>query len=171
MRNNTIRRLVCLALLLALVCGTAAAAEFSFRSGVNWSTTTEQMLAAEGVSAGDGSYNEKLYNGYRFFYLKAQNVYYVYRDEQLLQAYAVLPMDAYAAELERQTAMNGAPSGAEAEPVETLWNMLYPGGLAPGAATDVAAWRFSDGTLAALFTTGGKTCMTYFNEQNILSGV
>ncbi len=170
MRNNTIRRLVCLALLLALVCGTAAAADFSFRNGVAWSTTADQMLSAEGAAAGDGSYNEKLYNGYRFFYLKAQNVYYVYRGEQLLQAYAVLPMDAYAAELERQTALLGAPAGAEAEAVEALWNSLYPGGLTPGAAADTVTWRLSDGTLAALFITGGKTCVSYFNEQQIVSG-
>lgn len=170
MANNTFRRLSCLALLLALLCGTAAAADFSFRSGVDWSTASEQMLSAEGISAGDGSYNEKLHNGYRFFYLKGQSVYYVYRGEQLLQAYTVLPADAYAAELDRQTARYGTPAGDLAEAVETLWNSLYPGGLAPGAAADVVAWRLSDGTLAALFVTGGKTCMTYFNEQRILSG-
>lgn len=170
MANNTIRRIFCLALLLALICDTAAAAEFSFRSGVAWSTASEQMLAAEGLAAGDGSYNETLFNGYRFFYLKGQGVYYVYQGEQLLQAYTVQSADAYAAELDRQTARYGPPAGDLAEAVETLWNTLIPGGLAPGAAADVAAWRLSDGTLAALFVMGGKTCMTYFNEHMIPGG-
>ncbi|MBE0601485.1 MAG: hypothetical protein IH607_06820 [Firmicutes bacterium] len=157
-------------MLILAVSSAASAAEFSFRSGITWNTTPEQMLSAEGLAPGDGSYNEKPHNGYRFFYLKAHNVYYVYRGEQLLQAYTVLSADAYAAELDRRTALYGAPNGAEAQAVEALWNSLYPGGLTPGAAADTATWRLSDGTLAALFLAGGETCMSYFNEQSILAG-
>lgn len=169
MRNQPFRRLFCLVLLLTSVCGLASAADFSFRGGISWSTAPEQMLAAEGVTA--GGYTQQEENGYSFFYIKGKNAYYVYRDQQLLQAYTVQQADAYADLLEAQTAQLGTPAEVSAEVISALVNRINGDGtLLSQELTSLAGWHLSDGTLAALFMLGGKTYMTYFNEQAIAGG-
>ena len=173
MIHNPFRRLAGLALALVLLCGIAfAGTAFSFRGGIDWNTTSKQMLVAEGISEDDGSYNEEYINGYYFYYLKAQNVYYVYRiysidSEQLLQAYTVQSADAYAQTLEAQTARYGAPAEVSADTVAALWNTFLPNAVMPDAITNLLGWQLSDGTLVALFILEGKTCLAYFNQQQM----
>ena len=160
------RKLICLALCLLLLCGTAFAdASFSFRDGVTWSTTPAQMLAAEGVD--DSGVNKHDDNGYTYYYLKGQNVYYVYRGEQLVQAYRVESGGAYAAALERLTSRYGTPADVAADTVASLWNALVPGGLSTDQITGLSAWRLSDSTLATLFMIDGAACTAFFQEQRI----
>ena len=164
-----VRRLLGLTLAIALLYSCAAAdTAFSFRNGITWDTTADGMIAVEGVSAGE--YNREEYNGYTFFYLKAENVYYVFRENLPVLAYAAVPGGAYDAELERQTARYGAPADIAADTVSLLLNRLIPNSPAPGDFSALAAWRLADGTLAALFTVGSESYMAYFHEQRILGG-
>ncbi|HPJ03795.1 MAG TPA: hypothetical protein PKU80_13290 [Candidatus Limiplasma sp.] len=168
MTHNPFRRLAGLALALVLLCGTAfAGTAFSFRSGIDWTTAPAQMLAAEGVSEDDGSYNEEYINGFYFYYLKAQNAYYVFRGELLLQAYTVQAADAYAQTLEAQTVRYGAPVEVSADTVAALWNTFVPNAVMPEMLSNLIGWQLSDGTLAALFILEGKACMAYFNQQQM----
>ena len=163
------RKLICLVLCLLLLCGTAFAdASFSFRDGVTWSTTPAQMLAAEGVD--DSGVNKHDGNGYTYYYIKGKDVYYVFRGEQLVQAYTIRSGSAYDAALERLTARYGAPADVPADTVTTLINSLVPNSVMPGTLGSLAAWRLSDGTLATLFTFDGLTCTVYFHEQRIVNG-
>jgi len=174
-RNAIYRKTTAFALaLVLLLCATATgSAAFSFRGGVTWDTTVDQMLAAEGLSEAD--YNQKELGGYTFFYLKGKNVYYVYRNvsgtDMLVQAYTVLSAEAYAAKLETLTAQFGAPADIEADTIITLMDTIYgSGSVTAGELTAFTAWRLADGTLAALFATGGAAYMAYFHEQRILNG-
>lgn len=163
------RSFLCLSLALLLAFGAAAAdTAFSFRNGITWSTAPAQMLFAEGL--GESGVNQHSDRGYSYYYLKGQDVYYVFRGEQLVQAYAVLPGGAYAGELERLSAQYGPPAEGSADRVAALWNTLVPGGLSPEMLGALSTWKLSDGTLAALFAADGKTCAAYFHEQRILGG-
>jgi len=153
-----------LCLLLLLPALAAAGTAFSFR-GVTWDTTPAQMMAAEGIAEGDGSYNCGEYNGFTNYYLKSQNVYYVFRGEQLATAYALVSgaYDAKAAEL---TTAYGDPAEVAADTVSALLNRLSPN----STFSNLTAWRLSDGTLAALVAVGGETYVIYFNEQRVSGG-
>ena len=172
MKQKTLRIFIAITCAALLLFANAAASgiPFSFRGGVTWDTASTQMLALEGLTENDGSYNREEYNGYIFFYLRAQNVYYVYRGDVLVQAYTVKPESAYAAQLETATAAYGAPVEIDANEVALLWNTLVPGSVTLDALRMLSAWQLPDGTLAALFVLDGKTCMAYFHPQRILGG-
>lgn len=164
-----LRKLFCLVLILPLFCGTAAAdTAFSFRNGVTWDTTPQQMLAAEGLS--ESGVNKHDGNGYTYYYLRGQDVYYVFRGERLVQAYTVQSGSAYDAALERLKALYGAAADVSADTVTALLNILVPSSVMPSTLGSLAAWRLSDGTLAALFIIDGACCTAYFHEQRILGG-
>ncbi len=168
-KHRTLWSVFALVLVLAVVSTAAADTAFSFRGGITWNTTPEQMLAAEGVTS-DG-YTQQEENGHSFFYIKGKNAFYVYRDQQLLQAYTTQSADAYAGLLESRTAQLGAPVAFSADQISALINALNGAGtMIPQEITNLAAWYMPDGTLAALFMLGGKVCMTYFNEQAIAGG-
>jgi hypothetical protein len=154
---------VCFSLLLPALA--AADTAFSFRNGITWDTTVSQMMAAEGITEGDGTYNTGAYNGFTNYYLKAHNVYYVFRGDQLATAYA-LASDPYAATAAGLTALYGAPADVSADTVATLLNQLSPN----SSFSDLTAWSLSDGTLAALLTVGGEAYVVYFNVQRITDG-
>ena len=154
-----------LAVLLLSACALAAAGTaFSFRSGITWDTAVAQMMAAEGLTEGDGTYNREEYNGYTFFYLKAKDVYYVYRGDRPVMAYALLPDGGYAAQQQTMTALYGAAAGISADTVGALLNKLIPGSY----FADLTTWRLDDGSIAALYTIDGKSYQAYIHEQRIL---
>ena len=158
-----------LAVFLLSACAAASATAFSFRSGITWNTTVEGMMAAEGLTDGDGTYNRKPYGGYTNFYLKTHNVYYVFRDDLLVMAYALLSggSDAYAAQKEQQAAVYGAPADVSADTVSSLLNPLFPGIY----FSELTAWRLDDGTLVALIVVNGENYLAYINEQRISSAM
>jgi hypothetical protein len=160
--------LAALTLLFLFACASAAASSFSFRSGVTWDTTPAQMLAAEGLQEGDGSYNRQEYGDYTYFYLKTADIYYVFRGEQPVMAYSLPSPDAFSAELERLTALYGPPADITADTVATLLNLVIPDSAGPGDITGLSAWRLSDGTLAAMFAIGDFNFQIYFHEQRIV---
>ena len=167
--KHTVRLIsaLCLALALLLFAGVADAAAFAFR-GITWDSSVAQMMEAEGLTEGDGKYNYHYGNGYDFYYLKAKNVYYVFRSDQPVIAYTVLSGGAYAGELENKTAAYGAPAEIGADTVCALINAVQGAGTVSSEdLANLAAWRLSDGTLAALFGIGGDTYMVYFQEQRI----
>jgi hypothetical protein len=125
------------------------------------------MMAAEGLTEGDGTYNQQPRNGYEFFYLKASKTYYVFREDQLVMAYTEASAGAYDGELERKTAQYGTPADVSADTVSALLNRLLPGSATAADFSSLTAWRLSDGTLAALFVIGGDSFMAYFHEQRI----
>ena len=159
-------RMTCLLIALLLTPVWAGAA-FSYRNGVTWNTTVDGMLAAENLTEA-GQYNREDYNGYTFFYLRAAQVYYVFRGDQPLMAYAQLPSDGYAAALESQTAQYGEPADISADTVSVLLNALLPGSY----FSNLTAWRLNDGTVVALLTndSDGQNYIAYFNEQGINGG-
>ena len=159
-----------LAFLLLISCASASASSFSFSNGITWDTTPAQMLAAEGVQEGGGGYNEQAFEGYTFFYLKAADIYYVFRGDSLVMAYSLLPRGAFDAALAEQAALYGAPADIPADTVGTLLNLVIPDSAGPGDVGDLAAWRLPDGTLAALFAIGELNFRVYFHEQRILAG-
>lgn len=170
MRHARQRIFQVLTLLLLLVCATAGASSFSFRSGITWDTTPEQMLLVEGLQEGDGNYNRNDYGGYTFFYLKAADSYYVFRGEQPVIAYSLLSLGSFAAELDRLNALYGAPADIAADTVAALLNLVIPDSAGPGDITGLSAWRLSDGTLAAMFVLGDVNFQIFFQEERIMEG-
>jgi hypothetical protein len=170
MRHTRIRRLICIMAALAFLCGTAAAGtEFSFRGGVTWDMTSEQVLAAEGLRTGD--YNLKTIGDYTYCYLVGKNVYYAFENDMLVQAYTVQPGGAYAAELERLTALYGMPAEGSADTAAALWNAVLPdSSIASGDLSAVEGWQLSDGTLAFLYLIDGGACTAFYDQQRILGG-
>jgi hypothetical protein len=169
MRKLKIILRVSLSLALLLPLSSAAAGTgFAFRGGINWGTTVAEMMAAEGLQDGGGAYNSVPYGGYTNFYLKTQNVYYVFRDDLLVMAYALLPggADAYAAQKEQQAAVYGAPADISPDTFNTLMNLMFPGAY----FAELTTWRLDDGTLVALVTTNGENYLIYINEQRIPDG-
>lgn len=174
MKQLRFRRIAGLTLVFLLVFSFAAAGTaFLFRGGITWDTTVAGMMAAEGLRDGGGNFNREDRNGFTFFYLKTENVYYVFRGDLLMTAYSLLPggSDAYAAEQNRQAVLYGAPADVPADTVSALLNLLLPGSTAPDDFERLTAWRLSDGTLAALFSVGGENYLAYLHEQRILGGV
>jgi hypothetical protein len=170
-RNWFLAGATLLCFILLLMGSAAAEGAFSFRNGVAWDTGVDGMMAAEGLREGDGSYNQHDDNGYTYFYLKAADVYYVFRDGRLVNAYARLSDGKYADEAQRQAALNGAPADVSADTISTLLNTLVPGRAAPVDFSELTVWRLPDGTLTALFTVDGVHYIAYFHEQRILNGV
>lgn len=176
MRNRKPHTIIGLLLALSLLFGCIAAADgtFLFRNGIIWDTTVAQMMAAEGLTEGDGTYNRQPYNGYTFFYLGNRDggvdVSYVYRGNEPVMVYAVRSGDAYAAKYERLAGMYGAPADVSADTVSMLQNQLLPGRTIPGDFFYLVAWRLDDGTLAALFIIDGECFEAYFHERRILGG-
>lgn len=171
MRKHGTRTLagLSLALLLLFACAVADTA-FSFRNGITWDTAPSQMLAAEGLREGDESFNQQDYNGLTFFFLKTEGIYYVFRGEQPIMAYSLPSQDVFLAELERLTALYGAPADVTADTVAVLLNRVIPDSAESCDISDLAAWRLSDGTLAAMFAIGVGNFLVYFHEQRILAG-
>ncbi len=165
------KKLWCVILFLALVplfSTASAGTSFVFRNGINWGTTVAGMLAAEGLQEGGGAYNNVPYGGYMNFYLKTQNVYYVFRDDLLVMAYAQLPggAEAYAAQKEQQIALFGAPADVSADTVSALMDPMFPGTY----FSELTTWRLDDGTLVALIAVNRENYMAYIHEQRILGG-
>lgn len=168
MRKSKIILSVSLSLVLLLLLPAAMAdTAFSFRNGVTWDTTIAEMMAAEGLQEGDGTYNRREDNGFIFFYLKSKQVYYVFRGDRLVNAYSPMAGGTYAAQLEQQTARYGAPADISADTVSNLLNLMRPNSTAPDDFSDLTTWRLDDGTLAALFTINGESYMAYFHQQRI----
>lgn len=162
-------------LILLIFAAPAAAASFSFR-GVTWDSSPAQMMAAENLTEGDGSYNREQFNGYTFYYLGRQSenggvVSYVFRGDTLVLAYTQLAAGGYAAELDRQSAALGSPADVSADTVSGLINAVMPGNTSPGDFSALTVWRLSDGTLAALFTISGESFMGYIDERRIGNGL
>ena len=156
-----------LAVLLLSACALAAAGTaFSFRNGITWDTTAAQMMAAEGLTEDDGTYNREERNGVTFFYLKKKDVYYEFSGDQLVTAYVLTSGgdEAYSARREEQTALYGEPAAVSADTVSMLLNATLPNRASPADFQQLTAWRLDDGTLAALFTIGGRNYMAYFHN-------
>ncbi len=171
MKKFRLRGILCLSLALTVLFACASAdTAFTYRSGITWDTTPSQMLAAEGLREGDESFNQQDYNGLTFFFLKTEGIYYVFRGEQPIMAYSLPPQDVFLAELERLTALYGAPADVTADTVATLLNLVIPDSAESGDISDLAAWRLSDGTLAAMFTMDSVNFQIYFHEPRISGG-
>ncbi|MBN1777323.1 MAG: hypothetical protein JW811_04295 [Clostridiales bacterium] len=175
-----IYRIFILFLALALFTADAAAAEgtFTFRNGVTWDTTPEEMLNAEGLRLSSARVHSRDYNGYSFISIKEEgmddeSVFYIFREGELFMAYTTLPKDTgtvgvFDDAAAKYSVLYGTPVEMPGEVLSMMYNIFVPGSTVPEDFGRLLAWWLSDGTLAVLLGFRGTNVMSYLHEQRIL---
>jgi hypothetical protein len=170
---------VALALVLLCAIGAAEDTAFTFRTGITWDTTLDDLLAAEGLRIGDAEFRQKQYNGFDFYYVLnpasgSGDAYYIYRGglpvmvyEPLLKDTKAIPVFDRAAEA--YAAGHGAPGELTAADFEALMRIIWPEGITQGSVRRVAGWRLKDGTLAVLFDFQAYNYMGYVHQERLLA--
>ena len=148
---------------------------FSFRNGVTWESTWDEVIQAENAS----DYYEPNANCINFPKVLVSNyssaLRYVFEDEQLVSIYYCLvydwDQDDYSYLTEALTYKYETPSPASPERLLTLMNCIDESD--DYEINELTNWAMEDGTYIAIFKMDGQPYIMYFNEEKLLrlSGV
>lgn len=182
------RTLVMLLWLLAFICGaTVVLGEevtakdvskndifaFSFRNGITWDSTPEQIAIAENRNSEPVKINDWLlymYNNIAVSNFRG-DLHFVFSDENLLLAYYTfyrnpLSEDELLYLTEALISKYGQPSRPDMERLNVLMNAVE---VAEYTISNLRNWQLDDGTYVAQFCIDNETdCIMYFNEAKML---
>lgn len=168
-----------LALLLLLGCAAAsaegaAATAFSFRNGITWASTAEEILALEGAT-GEDDYQVSQDGDFTAYILKdgendvITQLAYAYLKDQLIVVavyYESQPVELYDTKLAELTAQYGEPAETDATHANELFAAANMGSLDEGLSK-ISGWTLSDGTAIYLMIMYDEVYLFSFNEPLI----
>ena len=173
--------LTALAVLLCVVpasalTATAPAADeaFSFRNGITWDTTVDEMLAAEGVeSEEDYEYYDTGYTEMYSLEIDMDDTYmqvgYGFVDGLLLFAaeyYEDEPTENYDQHLAELTALYGQPTETDAQNAAPLFKAIGTEDLDDGLSA-IAGWTLANGTRVYLMVMYDEIYTFYYNMDRL----
>ncbi|HPF87933.1 MAG TPA: hypothetical protein PK537_07750 [Candidatus Limiplasma sp.] len=157
---------------LVLQADAAAEPAFTFRSGITWDTTPDELLAAEGADA--DTYETADYEEYRYTVTgddgEAMQVAYGYADGRMIYVgthYLSSAADETARRLTELVVRYGTPPQTDATQALSLFAVLEPEGIDADTLTKFAGWTLDDGTQLCLMERSGETYVFYLNEDRI----
>ena len=181
-RNNAwkpgLSVVLALALLLGAVMAASAEGTFSFRNGITWDTTLEELKAAEELTD-ETTYEEMIYEGSGYLFITdgegedAVSIGYMFYENEIAMIMEQFMAEdlsaAFAAGKAALTAEYGEQTMSDPTEATAILSLIDEELMEEANLADFAGWMLDDGTQIYLINADGDVGALYINAEHFMT--